>query len=208
MTTETGSPREKTLIDCHVPLAVLPDSANGCFISPKLLKCPFFRFLLWKQELSPAHPREASQRYLHHLITELRASKHVQMAVLLGMALVGAGLGATLAHSAWVQWRGSDPGTLVVLFFAAVGAALAVTLQRVIVIAATAFLGAQTVVAGVLALLSRQPARRGLEGDWLGHLGVPAFGRQWTFLAWVLLGLVGTVVQLRSGGGKRVSRRK
>lgn len=125
-----------------------------------------------------------------------------------GVALVGAGLGATLAHSVWVQWRGSDPGTLVVLFFAAVGAALAVTLQRVIVIVATAFLGAQTVVAGVLALLSRQPARRGLEDVWIGHLGVPAFGRQWAFVAWVLLGVVGVAVQLAAGGGKRATRRK
>lgn len=75
----------KSLIDCHVHLAALPDGDNGCFISPKLLKSPLFLFLLWKQELSPAHPREANQRYLDHLIAELRASKHVQKAVLLGM---------------------------------------------------------------------------------------------------------------------------
>jgi hypothetical protein len=75
----------KSLIDCHVHLAALPDGDNGCFISPKLLKSPLFRFLLWKHELSPAHPREANQRYLEHLLTELRASRHVQKAVLLGM---------------------------------------------------------------------------------------------------------------------------
>jgi len=75
----------KTLIDCHVHLAALPDGDNGCYISPKMLKSPLFRFLLWKHELSPAHPRAANARYLEHLITELRASKHVQKAVLLGM---------------------------------------------------------------------------------------------------------------------------
>ena len=75
----------KSLIDCHVHLAALPEGDNGCFISPKLLKSPLFRVLLWKYELSPAHPREANQRYLEHLIAELRASKHVQKAVLLGM---------------------------------------------------------------------------------------------------------------------------
>jgi hypothetical protein len=126
-----------------------------------------------------------------------------------GVALVGGGLGATVAHSVWMQWRGSDPGTLTVLFFAAVGAALAVTLQRVIVIVATAFLGSQTVVAGVLALLSRQPAHRpGVEDVWIGHLGIPAFGRQWTFLAWIALGIVGVIVQLRSGGTRRPRPRK
>src|SRR5512146_169474 len=75
----------KTLIDCHVHLAALPDGNNGCYISPKLLKSPLFRFLLWKHELSPAHPREANRTYLDHLVTELRASRYVQKAVLLGM---------------------------------------------------------------------------------------------------------------------------
>lgn len=76
---------EKLLIDCHVHLAALPDGDNGCYISPKLLKSPLFRFLLWKHELSPAHPREANRRYLDHLVAELRASRYVQKAVLLGM---------------------------------------------------------------------------------------------------------------------------
>ncbi|HEU5093172.1 MAG TPA: hypothetical protein VFT30_10820, partial [Nitrospira sp.] len=75
----------KSLIDCHVHLAALPDGDNGCFISPKLLRSPLFRFLLWKHDLSPTHPRETNQKYLAHLLTELRASRHVSKAVLLGM---------------------------------------------------------------------------------------------------------------------------
>ena len=76
---------QKSLIDCHVHLAALPDGDNGCFISPKLLRSPLFRFLLWKHELSPSHPRETNQQYLDHLLTELRASRYVQKVVLLGM---------------------------------------------------------------------------------------------------------------------------
>ena len=75
----------KTLIDCHVHLAALPDGDNGCYISPKMLKSPLFRFLLWKHQLSPDKPREANQKYLDDLLGELRASRHVQKAVLLGM---------------------------------------------------------------------------------------------------------------------------
>jgi len=75
----------KTLIDCHVHLAAFPDGDNGCYISPKMLKSPLYRFLLWKHQLSPSNPREANQKYLDDLITELRASRHVQKAVLLGM---------------------------------------------------------------------------------------------------------------------------
>ena len=76
---------DKTLIDCHVHLAALPDGDNGCYISPKLLKSSLFRFLLWKHQLAPDKPREANQKYLNDLLTELRASRHVQKAVLLGM---------------------------------------------------------------------------------------------------------------------------
>ena len=76
---------EKTLIDCHVHLAALPDGDNGCYISPKMLRSPLFRFLLWKHQLSPSNPREANKKYLTDLLTELRASLHVQKAVLLGM---------------------------------------------------------------------------------------------------------------------------
>ena len=75
----------KSLIDCHVHLAALPDGDNGCFISPKLLRSPLFRFLLWKHDLSPMQPRKANQRYLNQLLAELRASRHVSKAVLLGM---------------------------------------------------------------------------------------------------------------------------
>jgi uncharacterized protein len=75
----------KTLIDCHVHLAAFPDGDNGCYISPKMLKSPLFRFLLWKHQLSPSNPREANQKYLDDLLSELRASRHVQKAVILGI---------------------------------------------------------------------------------------------------------------------------
>lgn len=75
----------KSLIDCHVHLAALPDDDNGCYISPKMLKSPLFRFLFWKHGLSLDRPREANQKYLDDLLVELRASRHVQKAVLLGM---------------------------------------------------------------------------------------------------------------------------
>ena len=76
---------DKTLIDCHVHLAALPDGNNGCYISPKMLRSPLFRYLLWKHQLSPSNPRQANRRYLDDLLIELRASRHVQRAVLLGM---------------------------------------------------------------------------------------------------------------------------
>lgn len=73
------------LIDCHVHLAALPEGENGCYISPKMLKSPLFRFLLWKHGLPLNNPGQANQKYVDDLLTELRASRHVRQAVLLGM---------------------------------------------------------------------------------------------------------------------------
>lgn len=81
----TIAPADKLLIDCHVHLAALPDGNNGCYISPKILRSPLFRFLLWKHQLPQNDPPHANQKYLDDLLTELRASRHVQQAVLLGM---------------------------------------------------------------------------------------------------------------------------
>jgi predicted TIM-barrel fold metal-dependent hydrolase len=50
-----------------------------------MLRSPLFRFLLWKHQLSPSNPQEANQKYLDDLLTELRASRQVQKAVILGM---------------------------------------------------------------------------------------------------------------------------
>ena len=76
---------ERSLIDCHVHLAALPEGNNGCLISSSMLKSPLFRFLLWKHQLSPSDPAAANRNYIQDLLGELRASHHVQQAVLLGM---------------------------------------------------------------------------------------------------------------------------
>jgi hypothetical protein len=73
------------MIDCHVHLAALPEGGNGCYISPKMLTSPLFRFLLWKHGLPRDNPGQANRKYVGDLLTELRASKHVRQAVLLGM---------------------------------------------------------------------------------------------------------------------------
>jgi len=75
----------KSLIDCHVHLAALPEGNNGCIISAKMLKSPLFRFLLWKHQLSPTNPADANRKYIQNLLGELRASQYVDTAVLLGM---------------------------------------------------------------------------------------------------------------------------
>jgi len=68
-----------------VHLAALPEGNNGCVISPKVLKSWLFRFLLWKHGLQVRRPIEANQKYVDDLLAEIRASRYVGRAVLLGM---------------------------------------------------------------------------------------------------------------------------
>ncbi|HEY3383755.1 MAG TPA: DUF4203 domain-containing protein [Vicinamibacterales bacterium] len=125
-----------------------------------------------------------------------------------GVVLVGAGFGAMAAHAVWTQW-GRDPGVIVILFFAVAGGVMAFAWQRYAVIFATAFVGAQTAVAGFVALVAHRANRpTGMDEVWTGHLGTPLIARQWTFLAWIALGIVGALVQLRSGSPRRSGGRR
>ncbi len=53
-----------------------------------MLKSPLFRFLLWKYQLSLDRPAQTNQKYLDDLLQELRASRYIAQAVLLGMDAV------------------------------------------------------------------------------------------------------------------------
>jgi len=74
------------LIDCHVHLVALADGANGCYMSPRMLRSPFLRYLLWKHGfLHLEDPLQANQKYVEDLLAELRGSQYIGKAILLGM---------------------------------------------------------------------------------------------------------------------------
>ena len=73
------------MIDCHVHLAALRAQDNGCYISPGLLNSPLFRFLRWRHRLPIEDAARSNQKYVEDLLSELRRSRHVEKAVLLGM---------------------------------------------------------------------------------------------------------------------------
>ncbi len=121
-----------------------------------------------------------------------------------GVALAGGAFGAAVVHSGWLAVKGSEPGFLIVAFAAVVGGAIAVTFQKHFVILATACVGAETAIAGLMAFLTKRgDGRPGFDDVWVGHLSFPAPGRRWTFLGWVALGIVGAFVQFRTGAAPR-----
>jgi len=125
-------------------------------------------------------------------------------AYFVGIALVGAGLGALVAHVAWSELGASDPPALVVILLAVLGAVGAMMLQRYVIIVSTAFGGAWTLLVGALALASdRPPARAGAAGNvWVLYPLAPAPDQPWLPVAWLALSIVGIAVQLGVTGKK------
>jgi hypothetical protein len=126
------------------------------------------------------------------------------LAYFIGVALVGAALGALLANVIWAQ-LGGDPHPLVVIAFSIAGALGALALQRYVIIVSTAFGGAWTALVGLLALLGQPAAAAAAENGnvWTAYPFNPAQGDQWVIIVWLVLGIVGAIVQLAVTGKAR-----
>ena len=125
-------------------------------------------------------------------------------AYFVGVALVGAGIGALLVNVIWTQIEG-DPHPAVVILFSVAGAVVATWLQRYVIILGTAFAGAWTMLVGALAFMGDGgPLRAAAEGNpWVVYPLNPAPGMRWLPWAWLLIGAFGTLVQMRWTGGDR-----
>jgi hypothetical protein len=130
----------------------------------------------------------------------------LMFAYFIGIALVGAGLGALVAHVAWSSvGKGGDPPALAIVALAIAGSIGAMFLQRYVIVVATAFGGAWTMIVGALAIASeRTAAARAASATnvWILY-PTSAPGQAWVPFAWVALGLIGAGVQLRITGRKK-----
>jgi len=134
----------------------------------------------------------------------LAGSVILVLAYFVGIGLIGAGLGALVAHVGWGYFRAGDPPVAVIIVLAVFGAVGAMLLQRYVIIVSTAFGGAWTLLIGALTIADRGVGRRTRLGDvWILYPNAPVAGRGWVPIAWILLGLVGTGVQLAVTGRKR-----
>ncbi len=126
-------------------------------------------------------------------------------AYFVGIALIGAGMGALAAHVFWTTWRSVDPPALAVILLSVAGAVGAMLLQRYVILFSTAFSGAWTMIVGGLAL-SGDPtaARAAATGNvWILYPFAPIAAHRWVPFAWAALGIVGAAVQLGITAGKR-----
>lgn len=118
-----------------------------------------------------------------------------------GIALVGAGIGALIVHVIWSR-LGTDPHPYVVVLASVAGAASAMALQRYVIIVATAFAGAWSSLIGAFLLVNRSspaPNRSTYVLYPFDLLQQP----QWVQLLWVALGFLGVFVQMRFTGRRK-----
>jgi hypothetical protein len=117
-------------------------------------------------------------------------------AYFVGVALIGAGIGAAAANVVGAA-IGREPGVIVVILLAVVGALGALALQRYVIIVATAFGGAWTAIVGGIALAGDRVAGHAARSDvWLAYPVNPAPGERWVIVTWLALGLIGALVQV------------
>jgi len=132
-------------------------------------------------------------------------------AYFVGVALFGAGLGVLVVNLAFSAMS-RDPHFLVIVFGAVAGAVISMYLQRYVIIISTGFGGAWTMIVGAMAVIGDRAAKAAVATNdvWVLYPLNPSPDRQWLPIAWVVLSLIGTGVQLGFTGGEkgRVGRKK
>ena len=114
----------------------------------------------------------------------------------IGVALIGAGLGAGAAMAIWAA-LGREPGIVPVVILSILGALGALALQRYVIIVSTAFGGAQTAIVGGAALFGdRVAADAAARSVYRVYPLDPLPGTKWDLVAWFLLGTIGVIVQM------------
>ena len=117
-------------------------------------------------------------------------------AYFIGVALIGAGIGAMLVNLAWA-YIGGEPHVAVVVIVAILGALGALSLQRYVIVGATAFGGAQTVVVGGSAIMgNRAAAEAAARTVYSVYPLDPLPATSMDAAVAVVLGIAGVVVQV------------
>ena len=130
------------------------------------------------------------------------------LAYFVGIALVGAGLGALLTHVVWSQVAPDDPAAVAIVLVSIAGAFAAMLLQRYIIVVSTAFAGAWTMIVGATAMAGHLATSSAVHAaqraePWILYPLSPAPGQRWVPAVWIVLGLVGMAVQFSVTAKKR-----
>lgn len=125
-------------------------------------------------------------------------------AYFVGVAIVGAGVGAMAVHLGW-SLAHAEPPFWAVMIAAILGALGALAITRYMIIVGTAFGGAWMLIIGAMALFGDHAAAKAASGGdtWIVYPLDPAPGVWWMWMVWFALGATGALVQLFTKGKKK-----
>jgi hypothetical protein len=189
-------------------IVLLVGGALSCFAGYRLFKVvlAIYGFILGANLASSMMPAShGAQMIAAALVGGVAGACILVFAYFIGIALVGAGLGALVAHVGWGYVRIGDPPVVAIVVLAVLGAIGAMLLQRYVIIVSTAFGGAWTLILSGLAVNGdRAAGRPSSVGDvWILYPTTAATGQRWVPIVWFALGLLGTAVQLGITGRKK-----
>jgi len=188
-------------------LVLLAGGFLACFLGYRLFKVVLavFGFIIGALAASSVFgATDTTPMVIAAIVGGIAGGALLLAAYFVGVALVGAGIGALLVNVVWTQIEG-DPHPAVVILFSIAGAVVAPWLQRYVIILGTAFGGAWTLLVGGLAVMGDAgPLKAAAAGDvWVAYPLNPAPGMRWLPWAWFGIGVLGTLVQMRWTGGDR-----
>ena len=138
------------------------------------------------------------------LVGGLLGALALVFAYFMGVALVGAGLGALVTHVAWTQVASADPPAVLIVLISIAGAIGAMVLQRYVIIVSTSFSGAWMIIVGAMAIAERTSGaavRAATSEVWILY-PLSVSRNRWAVAGWIVLGLIGMAVQLGITGKK------
>ena len=188
-------------------IALLLGGAIACFAGHRLFRLVLgvYGFILGAMIASSMMGANSQVAMIGGAIVGgLAGSLILVMAYFVGIALIGAGLGALIGHTVWAWVGTGDPPVIAVIVVAVAGALAAMVLQRYVIVAGTAMAGAWTMIVGAVNVLATRGVTRAASAGDVWILYPTSVGEAtWAPWAFVLLSIAGIAVQLGSGGRRK-----
>ena len=200
------------IYDVPIALVLVISGVLSCFAGYRLFRTvlAISGFVIgWSLTGTFVSVHSTAMAFLVALVGGIAGALALVFAYFVAVALIGASLGAVVAHVVSSLTSIADPPWPLLVLLVVLGAIGAILLQRYVIVVWTAFVGAWTIIIAALAAAGNRGAQAAVEShNWILSPLATAAIAAWVPIAWLALGLLGTTVQLGVTGRRKNSRAK